>query len=496
MRCIVAENIIDAMGHVVKFLRALFPMAAFTSAQDKSLAMSDAGAVTQWFCHCSTRSKNQSAPSTRMMKNKMDESLQSWPKADFSRVPYEVFTSPEIYRQENQRIFRGPVWNYLCHEVELPEVGSFVTNWVGDAQVVVTRAEDESIHAFENSCAHRGAQLVTAVRGQTRSITCPYHLWSYSLKGDLMGVPLLKGLKGKGGMPASFQKSDHGLHAMKVAEHGGLIFGSFHDEPPDLKNFLGPHSLSQIDRLLVQRKPKVLGYLRQRIPGNWKLYNENVRDPYHGSLLHQFQVSFGLQKPTMQGGIKLAAVLKNTWNHSILSATDKDNQALVAQAYEGTGKFNPDMKMADPALIHVPLDLGDGYKTTILSIFPSLIVAQVDNTYAIRHLRPKGPDGVELHITYLGFESDTPAQTQDKLLTANFIGPAGYISLEDGEALRLVQQGVKLRRPGGHEVLEMGGVGPVQDTDYLSQEISIRGFWQYYHRIMGLEHGQTTGEAP
>ena len=430
-----------------------------------------------------------------MLNKGMAQDPNAWPTSDFSRVPYAVFTDADIYQLENERIFRGPVWNYLCHEVELPEVGSFVTNWIGDTQVVVTRSEDQGFHAFENSCAHRGAQLVTAVRGRAQSLTCPYHLWSYSLKGELMGVPLLKGMKGKGGMPASFHKSDHGLNVLKVQSHEGLIFGSFHATPPDLKAFLGPHSLSQIERLLVQRKPKVLGYLRQRIPGNWKLYNENVRDPYHGSLLHQFQVSFGLQQPTMQGGIKVDADLKNTWNHSILSATDKDNPALVAQAFEGTGKFNPDMKMADPALIHVPLDLGDGYKTTILSIFPTLVIAQVDNTYAIRHLRPKGPDEVELHITYLGFESDTPEQTHDKMLTANFIGPSGYISLEDGEALRLVQQGIRHRQPGGHEVLEMGGVGPVQDTDYLSQEISIRGFWSFYHRIMGLDGAQDEGRA-
>ena len=125
----------------------------------------------------------------------------AWPNADFSRVPYAVFTDADIYQLENERIFRGPVWNYLCHEVDLPEVGSFVTNWIGDIQVVVTRAEDQGFHAFENSCAHRGAQLVTAVRGRAQSLTCPYHLWSYSLKGELTGVPLLKGLKGKGGMP-------------------------------------------------------------------------------------------------------------------------------------------------------------------------------------------------------------------------------------------------------------------------------------------------------
>ena len=409
-----------------------------------------------------------------------------WPRQDFSRVPYEVFTDPHVYALENERIFQADVWNYLAHEVELASAGDFVTTWIGSAHVVVTRDKDQSISAFENSCAHRGAQLVTQVRGNMLKVACPYHLWTYSLKGDLMGVPMAQGINGKGGMPSSFDKAQHGLRKLQVKVHAGLIFGSFSSNPPDLHEFLGPHSLSQIDRLLVQRQPKVLGYLRQRIPGNWKLYNENVRDPYHGSLLHQFQVSFGLQQPTMKGGIKLDADLKNTWNHSILSESDKEQQKWVEKAFEGTGKYNPNMKMADPALTQVPLDLGDGYKTTILSIFPTLVIAQVDNTYAIRHLRPKGPDLVELHITYLGFEGDTPKQTYEKLLTANFIGPSGYISLEDGDALRLVQEGIKSRAPGTHEVLEMGGVGAIEDTDYLSQEISIRGFWSHYHKIMGF----------
>jgi len=407
-----------------------------------------------------------------------------WPNPDFSRVPYEVFTSPEVYQREMQRIFRGPVWNYLCMEIEIPAEGDYVSTWIGETSVVASRAAEGSIHAFENSCAHRGAKIVSKVRGKARRHTCPYHLWTYSLEGELIGVPLEKGVQGKGGMPPCFDKRAHGLNRLRVATFGGLVFASFSEAAPPIEDWLGPHSRSQIERLLVQRKPKVLGYLRQRIPGNWKLYNENVRDPYHGSLLHLFQVSFRLQQPTMRGGIKLDADLKNTWNHSIVTEQNDRDQQAVASAYEGTGKFQPDLTMADPALTRVPLDLGDGYKTTILSMFPTLIVAQVDNTYAIRHLRPKGPDLVELHITYLGFESDTEQQTRDKLLTVNFIGPSGYISLEDGEALRLVQEGIRHRRPGDFEILEMGGVGEIRDTDYLSQEISIRGFWSYYCRIM------------
>ena len=83
----------------------------------------------------------------------------------------------------------------------------------------------------------------------------------------------------------------------------------------------------------------------------------------------------GIQAPTMKGGIKLDPEGKNTWNHSILSDGDAGSKADLTAAYDGTGKFMPVLKMADPRLAQVPLDLDDGYKTTILSIFPTLIVA-------------------------------------------------------------------------------------------------------------------------
>ncbi len=409
-----------------------------------------------------------------------------WPAADFSRVPYEVFTDPDIYSLEMERVFHGPVWNYLGLECEVPQWGDFHTTWVGDTQVIVSRAKDGSVHAFENSCAHRGARIVDKVRGNAKRHVCPYHLWTYNLSGDLTGVPLEKGHNGKGGMPPCFEKKNHGLRTLRVETYGGLIFGTYRNDTEPLADYLGPHSLVQIDRLLTQRKPKVIGYLRQKIPGNWKLYNENVRDPYHASLLHLFQVSFGIQTPAMKGGIKLDKDGKNTWNHSILSEEDAENLRKLDEDYADSGKLMPDLEMHDPAMLKVPLDLQDNYKTTLLSMFPTLIVAQVDNTYAIRHLRPQGPDAVELHITYLGFEGDTPEQLHDRMLQVNLIGPAGYISMEDGEALRLVQEGLKARR-GDHSVLEMGGVGELHDTDYLSQEISIRGFWAHYHYLMGFE---------
>ena len=52
--------------------------------------------------------------------------------------------------------------------------------------------------------------------------------------------------------------------------------------------------LGWFDRVFDGRQLRVLGYQRQRGPGNWKLMFENIKDPYHASLLHVFLVTFGL----------------------------------------------------------------------------------------------------------------------------------------------------------------------------------------------------------
>ena len=106
-------------------------------------------------------------------------------------------------------IFRGPTWNFLCLEAELPKPGSYRRSELGAMPVVVTRDQDGALHAFENRCAHRGSLLVLNERGEARDIICVYHNWSYDLAGDLTGAAR-KGLGGKGGMPADCRPEAHG----------------------------------------------------------------------------------------------------------------------------------------------------------------------------------------------------------------------------------------------------------------------------------------------
>ena len=88
-----------------------------------------------------------------------------WPRNDYSRVPFRLYHDESVYALEMERIFRGPVWNYLALEAEVPNPGDYRTTWIGDSPVVVTRAQDGAIHAFVNRCAHRGAQIVRRTHG-------------------------------------------------------------------------------------------------------------------------------------------------------------------------------------------------------------------------------------------------------------------------------------------------------------------------------------------
>ena len=72
------------------------------------------------------------------------DQILTWPAEDYSRVPYRVFTDQNIFEAEQERIWKGPVWNYLALEAEVPKPGDFLVTYVGDTPVVVNRAEDGS----------------------------------------------------------------------------------------------------------------------------------------------------------------------------------------------------------------------------------------------------------------------------------------------------------------------------------------------------------------
>lgn len=405
-----------------------------------------------------------------------------WPNADYTRTPYRVFTDDDIFDREMKLIFQGPTWNYLALEAEVPEPGSFKTAQVGNIPVVVSRNLQGEVTAFVNRCAHRGATVVRQESGKADSHACIYHQWNYDTSGNLCGVPYRRGLNGCGGYPPDFKPANHGLQKLKVALYKGIIFGSFSDEPPELLGYLGEPIVTHIDRIFV--KPlKVLGYHRQRISANWKLYFENIKDPYHAGLLHTFMATFGVYRSTQKGYTLLS---DDGGNAVVYSETNTDKAEDVAAAYAGTdNKYQADFALQDPRLLQWSPDFHDGIGNLIVSVFPNMVIHQILNTLATRQVRPISTDSLELYWTYFGFEDDTEERTEDRLRQLNLVGPAGYISMEDGEAIRLVQQSISGGADGASSVLEMGGRGPIVSADHVVTEVCTRGLWKRYANVMG-----------
>lgn len=73
-------------------------------------------------------------------------------------VSSRIFTDPEIYRLELERLF-ARTWLYVAHESEIPQAGNFVTRQMGEDPVIVSRGRDGKIRVFLNVCRHRGRKI-------------------------------------------------------------------------------------------------------------------------------------------------------------------------------------------------------------------------------------------------------------------------------------------------------------------------------------------------
>ena len=105
--------------------------------------------------------------------------------------------------------------------------------------------------------------------------------------------------------PVRQAQAQDGLTKLKVAVRGGVVFASFDHDVEPFEEFLGPTILKYFDRVFDGRKLEILGYRRQRIPGNWKLMQENIKDPYHPGLLHTWFSTFGLWRADNKSELKM-----------------------------------------------------------------------------------------------------------------------------------------------------------------------------------------------
>lgn len=409
---------------------------------------------------------------------------QRWTEPGSSRIPYWAYTDPDIYQRELEHFFYGPHWCYVGLEAEIPAFGDYRLSFVGERQVIVARQRDGTIAVMENRCAHRGVRFCQQQRGKARSFVCPYHQWTYKLNGDLAGLPFRQGVERdgekQGGMPADFDMQAHGLVKLRVARYGGLIFASYSDATPSFEDYIGPAVMPWLDRIFKGRELTLLGVNRQRIPGNWKLMMENIKDPYHPGLLHTWFVTFGLWRADQRSRM----VMDEHGRHAVMIS--QRNQGGASSVTEGVTSFKADMALNDPRLLDVvPEPWWNGPSVTMITLFPSLIIQQQVNSLSTRHIVPAGPGAFDFIWTHFGFKDDSEEMTQRRLRQANLFGPAGFVSADDGEVIELSQDGFRQRGADGSTLCELDGRG-VAPTEHMVTETLIRGMYGYWRKELGL----------
>lgn len=408
----------------------------------------------------------------------------TWDEQGSSRIPFWAYTDDALYKKELERFFYSGHWCYVGLEAEIPKNGDFKRTVVGERSVIMTRDQDGGINVVENVCAHRGMQFCRERHGNKKDLVCPYHQWNYSLKGDLQGVPFRRGVKqdGKvnGGMPKEFKTEEHGLNKLKVSTRGGVVFASFDPNVESLEDYLGPDMLGYFDRLFNGRKLTILGYNRQRIPGNWKLMQENIKDPYHPGLLHTWFVTFGLWRADNKSELKM----DNRFRHAAMIST-RGSGGVKAEVTAGVTSFMENMEINDKRLLDiVPEPWWQGPTAVMLTIFPSVIFQQQVNSVSTRHIQPNGKGSFDFVWTHFGFEDDTPEMTERRLIQANLFGPAGFVSADDGEVIEFSQKGFE-QKPFHRALVELGGY-ECGNADHMVTETLIRGMYNYWRKVMGV----------
>lgn len=401
-----------------------------------------------------------------------------WP-SDLTAVPYRVYRDPALLKAEQELVFEGPFWNYLCLESEIPDSGDWRQTRLGQMPIVVARIEDGGIAAFENRCAHRGALICLDDEGRgAKDFQCVYHAWRYDLRGNLASVAFRRGVNGQGGMADHCDPAALGPRRARVTTFHGLVFATFHPDTPPLVDFMGSEVVAMAERIVGGRDLEIIGRFTEALPNNWKMYAENVRDSYHASLLHLFFATFRLNRLSQGGGLIVSANGGCSVSSTIAPETSEDN------AYAGMRSVDDGYRLEDPRLTEVVDEHPDRIRQQIITVFPNFVIQKTQNAMALRFFTPRGQDRTDLEWIFLGYADDTPEMRRRRLRHINLGGPAGFVSMEDGCVGGFVERGIATAEDRS-ALVAMGGDGYESQTTRAT-EAAVRGFWALWRRVMGV----------
>jgi phenylpropionate dioxygenase-like ring-hydroxylating dioxygenase large terminal subunit len=355
-------------------------------------------------------------------------------------ISREIFVNEQTYRDELENIF-ARMWLFVGHESLIPNAGDYFTSRMGEESVILCRDKELKIHVFLNTCRHRGMKVSRYDQGNTPAFTCPYHAWSYSTDGKLIGVPMYDQLYN-----GTLDRSQWSLiEVPRMFNYKGAIFATWDPQAPDFETYLGDAKL-HLDYVLDSRDGReggseaLVGVQKWIIPANWKFGAENfLGDTYH-NVSHRSVDLIGIG-PSARHGVKGRRDDQNPngqdiWvnfpqGHGLHSAMRPEENAYI-EAFKNDPTVEAWFRHC-----HEERKLRLGAKARLVAktgtLFPNTSYhGNQPRSLFVWH--PNGPTSTEIWRFFL-VDRDAPAEVKDFLrhFYMRYSGPAGMTEQDDCE---------------------------------------------------------------
>jgi phenylpropionate dioxygenase-like ring-hydroxylating dioxygenase large terminal subunit len=404
---------------------------------------------------------------------------------EHDRVHGSLYTDPLVYQAELERIWCGS-WVFVGHVSEVPEPGDYVRKTIGPEPVVMTRDKQGDVHLLLNRCTHRGAQVCDSERGNSSAFRCPYHGWTFSNTGKLLGYPFNSGYAGTGA------KKGLGLgRVARVEIYRGFVFGCMAEEGPSLIEYLGA-AREALDRLCALSPEGEIeltaGWLKHKVKANWKMLLENETDGYHPQFTHASIFSVAESGIPALYGEKTEAVCRDLGG----GHTENDLRPAFRAIGEPLGWFGTTADRMPDYVARMRATKGDAAEEVLIDgsphimIFPNLFIAEIQ----LFVLQPTAVDETVQHVTAIQLKGAPDMNRRLLQQAIASVGPAGFLLADDGEMYERAQRGVaahdpewlELKRGLHRERKDENGFTIADNTDELTQ----RSIWHHYRELMGV----------
>lgn len=350
-------------------------------------------------------------------------------------LPASWFYDPGHYLEELRAIWMRD-WLCVGRKEDWPEPGDFRRLRLGDQQILVTRGTDGSLHAFHNTCRHRGSLLCDTDAGRFpgNRIVCPYHAWVYGLEGELQRAP-------RSTERDALRLEDFPLYRVALDSWGGFVFVCLEETPSvPLDSFLGAEAANVAAWPLADLRR--VHQQTHRAACNWKVFWENYLECYHCAGVH----------PELCRLVPLYRSGYMDYDDAGLAPGDRPDPARPdAMLRPGAVTWSADGQTGLPWFDG--LGVTDREAGMIFASFPPtmFLVAHVDHVRTVRVL-PLGPERTELKVDWYLHRDNLqhPALDIDRLTAF-----ASQVVREDRRACELNQAGLRSDRHRGGVLLEL-----------------------------------------